>query len=391
MIAGEFDSISKTEIDALVASKEPERRSIEYKLELPAGNDEGSREFLADASSLANAAGGDLIFGIRAKDGVPESAEGLVGANPDKDILRLEQMLRDGLDPRIPGVRTKHIEGFPSGPVIIMRIPKSWVGLHMVKFKGSQRFFTRASNGKHPMDVREIKAAFLASETVANKIAAFRADRLGKILIGETPVSLEPGPKIVLHFLPIRAFSEAESLNLKQVEAEWDIHPMAVDQWATRPRFNFKGLLADGSQQNMPGKRAYIQIFRNGAFESVFVGETAGQILFGLALEEALMQDGPSYIEFLDQYDLGPMFVALSVISAKGFAIMPDDRTQGRILSISKIDEDVLEAPESLIEEKGGNIRKLLHCALDSIWQASGWRGSLNYDKEGNWNGILDR
>lgn len=389
MIAGEFDSISKTEIDALVASKEPERRTIEYKLELPAGNDEGSREFLADASSLANAVGGDLIFGVRAKDGVPESADGLAGANADKDILRLEQMLRDGLDPRIPGVQTKHVEGFPSGPVIIMRIPKSWAGPHMVRYKGSQRFFTRASNGRHPMDVREIKAAFLASESVTSKISAFRTDRLGKILVGETPVSLESGPKIILHFLPIRAFSEAESLNLKRIEAEWDIHPMGVDQWASRPCFNFKGLLADGSRRDMPGKRAYIQLFRNGVFESVFVGETAGQILFGLAVEESLMQDGPSYIEFLDQYDVGPMFVALSVVSVKGFAIMPDERARGPIFSISKIDENVLVAPESLNEEKGGNIRKLLRSALDSIWQASGWRGSPNYDKDGNWNGIL--
>jgi len=75
MIAGDFDSISKAEIDALVASGEPERRTIEYKLKLPAKDDDAdTREFLADASSLANAAGGDLIFGIRAKDGVPESA-----------------------------------------------------------------------------------------------------------------------------------------------------------------------------------------------------------------------------------------------------------------------------------------------------------------------------
>jgi hypothetical protein len=115
-----------------------------------------------------------------------------------------------------------------------------------------------------------------------------------------------------------------------------------------------------------------------------------GQVLAGLDFEASLMREGPSYIKFLDGCDVGPMFVALSLVSIKGFVIVMDERHRGPILSITKIEENVLAAPESLNEEKRGDIRKLLRSALDGIWQASGWRGSPNYDEVGNWNGILD-
>jgi len=72
MIAKEFAGIAKEDIESLVTDAVSEGRGIEYKGLLPKkGNDDDTKEFLADVSSFANASGGDLIFGIRAKDGVP--------------------------------------------------------------------------------------------------------------------------------------------------------------------------------------------------------------------------------------------------------------------------------------------------------------------------------
>jgi hypothetical protein len=76
---------------------------------LPAGGDKAKREFLADASSFSNAGGGDLIFGIEAKDGVPVRPQPLQ-LNPDQDSLRFEQSIRDGVSPRVPGVRSEPVE-----------------------------------------------------------------------------------------------------------------------------------------------------------------------------------------------------------------------------------------------------------------------------------------
>ena len=42
------------------------------------------REFLADVTAFANAAGGDLVFGVSTRDGVAAQVEGIELDDPDK-------------------------------------------------------------------------------------------------------------------------------------------------------------------------------------------------------------------------------------------------------------------------------------------------------------------
>ena len=71
MIPKRFDEITKADIDALVANGVAEGRTLDYKRTLPGGKDDEKREFLADVSSFANAAGGDIIFGVEEDQGIP--------------------------------------------------------------------------------------------------------------------------------------------------------------------------------------------------------------------------------------------------------------------------------------------------------------------------------
>lgn len=48
-----------------------EHKTLEYKLALSGGSDSERKEFLANVSSFANAAGGCLIYGMKADSGVP--------------------------------------------------------------------------------------------------------------------------------------------------------------------------------------------------------------------------------------------------------------------------------------------------------------------------------
>lgn len=157
MITKHINHITKEDIDALVANGVTEGRAIEYKEELPGGKDDERREFYADVSSLANAGGGDLVLGIEEErdaqgkpTGVPKAAHGVPTANATGDILSLENGIRTGIAPRIYSVRTRAIDGFPRGPVIVIRIPQSFNAPHMVTYKTSSRFYGRSSAGKHP-------------------------------------------------------------------------------------------------------------------------------------------------------------------------------------------------------------------------------------------------
>ena len=225
MIPRDFDAITKADIEALVANAVAEGRALEYKQQLPGNGDEDKKEFLADVSSFANAGGGDIIFGVVEKrDGenkptnLPEKAEGLAGINAGAEINRLDAIIQSGIEPRISGCRLRSIDGFASGPVLVIRIPKSWAGPHMVTFKNLSRFFSRTSAGKQQLDVGEIRSAFTASGDLRAKITTFRTERLGKIIANEAPIDLAAGPKIVLHLVPLSILNPDSQIGFALLE-----------------------------------------------------------------------------------------------------------------------------------------------------------------------------
>jgi hypothetical protein len=65
---------------------------------------DAKREFLADVSSFANTAGGHLVYGISEAAGIPTGLPGVVISDFDAEKLRLENLLRDGILPRISGI-----------------------------------------------------------------------------------------------------------------------------------------------------------------------------------------------------------------------------------------------------------------------------------------------
>src|SRR5205823_11553266 len=131
----------------------------------------------------------------------------------------LENMLRDGIAPRLPRVDV-HPVALTSKPgyyVLILNMQKSWLSPHRVIFKNHSHFYSRNSAGKYQLDVMELRTAFELSGTTAERIRDFRAERLSRIGVGEeTPASLdEEASKLVLHIVPFSAFSTSVSLDLK--------------------------------------------------------------------------------------------------------------------------------------------------------------------------------
>ena len=127
MLNRPFDEISKADIELLIENEISERKDLEYKRDLPGGRGQDKIEFLADVSSFANCSGGYIIYGLGDKQGddgkntgIPKYV-GLGEINVDDKKLRLEQMALSGIDPRIPGLELKEIEGFEKGPVLLIR------------------------------------------------------------------------------------------------------------------------------------------------------------------------------------------------------------------------------------------------------------------------------
>jgi len=101
--------ITLEDLQTLVSGQVPEGRQLEYKETLPGSSDADKREFLADVSSFANSSGGDLYFGISEAGGQPRSLIGLDSTDTGNEQLRLESIIRGGLQPRLPRVAFRSI------------------------------------------------------------------------------------------------------------------------------------------------------------------------------------------------------------------------------------------------------------------------------------------
>jgi len=146
-----IDAVDRSDLEALVMRGEAESRFIEYKLLSPRASDSDKKEFLADVSSFANAAGGDIVYGISEMKGTPVKLVGLELTNVDAEKLRLEETIRTGIAPRVTGLSIKVVPLDGSKVAIVVRIPHSFGRPHMVTFKGGSRFFSRNSGGKYQL------------------------------------------------------------------------------------------------------------------------------------------------------------------------------------------------------------------------------------------------
>jgi predicted HTH transcriptional regulator len=182
-----FEEISEADLLLLVEDKVSEKRTIEYKRELPSDTQESKKEFLADISSLGNASGGHIIFGIQEENGLPIAISGVPCDDPDHEVLRIENLIRDGLEPRLQGVSVRGISLSSGTYAFILRVPRSWSKPHVVNYKGHWRFYSRNSAGKYPLDTSEVRSAFLQSGALAEKIRLFRDERLGSVISEQMP------------------------------------------------------------------------------------------------------------------------------------------------------------------------------------------------------------
>lgn len=401
MIPKPLDRIDRPDLERLLTEQVHEGRTLDYKRDIHLSTDEHRRELARDVSSFANAAGGDLIFGVEeAKDengknlGYPEKVVGVECPNFDDTKQRIESIIRENIDPRIHGFAIRKLDGFERGSVILLRIPRSWNAPHMVSYKSQTHFYSRNSFGKHPLDVREIRAAFLEGTERATRVRRFRDERLGRIIAGETPVPLagNDGAILVMHVVPVTVGQDAE-LDLVSLSKNPASMPPPRPGTGWNSRFNLDGFVTFSGPNEGP-QRAYLQAFRNGAFEGVVTlpyGQTKPPTLNAIGAEKAVVDVGGSCISLIRGSGIdAPVVIAVGVIGAKGAQINrtewvdPDEGPE-------PIDRDPLVLPDALVEEARPDLRAVLRPMFDALWQSSGWERSFGYDADGRWRQDLHR
>lgn len=384
-----FESIEEKTLQDLVDNQVPESKTIDYKEALLGNSDSDKREFLADVSSFANASGGHLIFGIRESSGVPVELCGLQNINVDSEILRIESIIRDGIEPRIPGVSIRAVPLQNQRWALVIRIPRSWASPHMVtlRLRGHERFYSRYSAGKYPLDVSELRAAFLLSETTSERIRNFRVERLSKIVAEETPVKLDNFPKIVLHIIPISAFDSTTRFDLSLIARNPNYLP-PISTWSWNHRYNFDGFLTYGKFPQSTSAHSYVQIFRNGSIEVVdafTLSSEKGERIIITGYERKLLDALAKYLSTQKQVGVEtPLIIMLSLVGISGYT-MAVNRSRFPFADAHPIDRNTLLIPEILLESFDSDLAEVMKPAFDSVWNAAGWPRSMNYNETGQW------
>ena len=388
-----FGDIGEEHLRALIGEV-AEATDLDFKRDLPAPTSEGKREFLKDVSSLANAGGGDLIYGIAEnKDGV---AQEIVPHefNPDEERLRWEEVLLRGVEPRIPGTQMRSID-VDGGRVLVVRVPQSWNAPHAVTFGGTFRFYSRHSTGVYELDVVQLRSAFLAGSARADRIRDFRTERLGRIIADETPVRLpRNGARMVVHLIPADAFTTIPVINLDGADGSGLFQPLFSDLGGAYTRWNLDGkvtyhISSDGTAPQ------YSQLFRNGIFEGVDTWlmqdrehpQLGRPCADGGDIEVYLAPRLANPLQVLAKIGATtPIIVLVSILGARDFILVQGQRSfyAGRG-SVTRIDRDTLLLPDVTIESFDVNLPRLMRPVLDALWQAAGSSGSTNYDAEGDW------
>lgn len=398
-----LDSIDKARIESLIANEARESLTLEYKEKLPGGGREERKEFLADVSAFANAVGGDIFFGISEKrddnkktTGLPDQAIGLEGINVDAMIRQIESIITDGIEPRINGIRFKAIEGFERGPVLLLRVPRSYLAPHMIK-QGDSRFYSRTNAGKYPLDVTQVRSAFARSDALPEKVRRFRDERIARIVADETPVPLPSPSRIVLHLLP------AVSLD---PTTQFDINPLKYKGHETSPlnseagnnRYNLDGFLRYVPAGDPPVPATYIQFYRNGAIEAVDTSMLVShnpanakkpfdptpqepvKLISSTFSERTLITDLKRLLNVQKSMGIDPpIFILLSLTGVRGFGVLTRWTNHEQTFVF---DRDTILLPDSVAESYEDRPDSLLQPAFDAIWQASGYEMCRHYKDE---------
>lgn len=381
--------IKEADLLGLIDARVRESKTIEFKREINR-SDDTTRKLLATVASFANTEGGDVIFGITAENGVATGLQPVPGFNPDGDLIRLRDLIRAHIEPKIYGFVLHPVELAGGGHALVLRVPKTWSGAHLLTYGNDHRFYTRDGNGRRMMDVGEVRIAFSSAEALPEKIRRLRLDRLSAISTGDVPLPLVSKEALVVHLIPAKTFDSLYECDLaKVVETNQESNGRLLTPIKThggRLGFDFDGCLEMDEYKNIC--HGYTKLFRNGLLESLdchSVKETGDGSFSPYVYEKGLLAVFPHWARALKVAKIDPpIFISLSMVGMNGkIPYLGPRYDDDRLRSIR---HDPLLLQPRLIESLDDDPKIILRPIFDLVWNACGWPHSINFDEEGNLN-----
>ena len=385
MLPNNISDVSLTDVQTLCDNHVLESRSLDFKAEAIGRVDRDKREFLADVCAFANASGGDLILGVKEKDGVADEVCGIEVDNPDEEKLRLINIIRDGLEPRISisSLDTTWLSMGEKRGVLVLRVHRSWSAPHRVTFLRDMNFYVRNAAGKNPMSVDELRQSFNSSRDFVERLRGFRAERIQAILDKDLPFQLRDGAKLVLHIVPLSTVADPLDLQFEQ-GAPGIVPPLLTASYSWLPAI--EGYITYTTPEP---SRSYSMMFRNGAVEGVagIDPNRSGTEVSLHAIERLVLIGWKTFRDFAKALGVQPpVYVFATLLSVRG--LMPAASSHG-FETPTAARKDVLVLPPVVIgvDQFASPPEKLFKRLFDTAANAFGLSGSRNYNAKGEYTG----
>ena len=371
--------LTEADLLRLVEDEVREDVEIDYKARL----ETDSQEFAKDVSSFANTKGGYLVYGMTEDRELPTGLVALDGFDPSTVIGRFNSWAQEHIRPRLT-LRFQPVTVEGGGSVLVVEVPRSWVGPHQVR--QDQRFYHRTQHGKAPMDVDQIRQAFAQDRGLFEAIEDFQNRRIHFRQTHTRGLGAKCS-LFLLHLLPADGILGRRRVDLTGT-AFGGYYPVphpttsqsdnrGVWRGSTGHLHNLEGY-AFQEYTGAEGEACACQVFRNGAVEHKWASRAEGDKrtiysqLFDQWLYRATLH-AVSVIKSLESQ--GPIVVVGSLIGAHGWD-WPFPNFEANPCTI---DEPELRLPEVMLESTESSPGVAAEQLSNYLWNAMGRERSPNF------------
>ena len=176
-----YTSWDESDLQFLIDNRLGETVEREYKKTICIDKPSERKELCKDVSAMANSQGGLIIFGVE-ESASQDSGSIPVALSPIQDFAlkeKAQQIVLDGVQPRMEFRFYSFASANGKGEYILLDVPKSFRGLHMVTLGSENRYFIRRDFQAVPMTPFEIEEAYRMYTVMENatdqRVSGFRS------------------------------------------------------------------------------------------------------------------------------------------------------------------------------------------------------------------------
>jgi hypothetical protein len=326
------------------------------------------------------------------KDGVAaEIVSQVLPPSIDGYVLKLQSSIRDRIEPMVQGVTIKPVALGAGGHALVVRVPRSFTGMH--RYKSDGHFYVRKTRSNAQLDVPGVISKVSDYLGREDRLRAFFARRYADILSNEHSIPLGPGPKPVVHLVPTRDFLDGAEIDIDGATKDRTI-PLLSDAGGHTARNTYDGRAYYDAHEGTAV--LFTQVMRSGVVEAcmdlipAFWPNEAKKVSLGF-VEESVLRFLATFraANFADQTTSWPLLVRVALLGTNGLPFesgMRVDMRHGNYGLPVKQPLPVLLLPEAFVEGPNVDVVDLMHSSFLRMWQAWGYQTSFGYvQKDGKW------